>query len=115
MKISCNTCRDLIPLYVDGAVSDDSAELIREHLLCCEECRKLMLTVKNEKKKRDPAAVSVSRPDYAFVAKRLVNRRNKLISAAASLTLLVGISAGYGLHTFINGGKKSTEINSKEN
>ena len=39
-EISCNIIRDLLPLYVDGVVSDDTSELVESHLAECEECRK---------------------------------------------------------------------------
>lgn len=39
MKYNCNVIRDLIPLLVDGVLSDDSRQVIREHLKECPECR----------------------------------------------------------------------------
>lgn len=39
-KISCNIIGDLLPLYVDGAVSEDTKKLVEEHLAECEECKK---------------------------------------------------------------------------
>ena len=39
-EISCNIIRDLLPLYVDGVVSDDTSKLVESHLAECEECRK---------------------------------------------------------------------------
>ena len=32
MKISCNIIEDLLPLYVDDMVSEDSRQLVEEHL-----------------------------------------------------------------------------------
>ena len=40
IKIPCQVIRDLLPLYVDDAVSDESRKMIDEHLLSCEGCRK---------------------------------------------------------------------------
>ncbi len=39
-KINCNVIRDLLPLYVDGAVCDDTASIIQEHLQGCSACRR---------------------------------------------------------------------------
>lgn len=39
-KISCNIIGDLLPLYVDGAVSEDTKKLVEEHLAECEVCKK---------------------------------------------------------------------------
>lgn len=32
MKITCNIIEDLLPLYVDDMVSEDSRKLVEEHL-----------------------------------------------------------------------------------
>lgn len=39
-KISCNTIRDILPLYVDEVVSEDTRTMVVEHLGQCAECRK---------------------------------------------------------------------------
>ena len=38
-KISCNIIRDLLPLYVDEVVSQDTRAMMVEHLEQCAECR----------------------------------------------------------------------------
>lgn len=38
-EINCNIIRDLLPLYEDGAVSEDTTQLVREHLEGCPACR----------------------------------------------------------------------------
>lgn len=37
--IKCTVIQDLLPLYVDEVVSDDTKSLVNEHLLTCENCR----------------------------------------------------------------------------
>ena len=37
--MDCNVIRDLLPLYVDGCCSEESAKLVAEHLEVCESCR----------------------------------------------------------------------------
>jgi len=39
--IRCTIIRDLLPLYIDGACSGDSAELVEAHLQGCADCKKL--------------------------------------------------------------------------
>ncbi len=39
MKITCDLIRDLLPLYRDGVCSDESKELVNEHLKSCESCK----------------------------------------------------------------------------
>lgn len=38
----CEIVRDLLPLYVDGVASEESAGLIREHVAGCDQCRCLL-------------------------------------------------------------------------
>lgn len=39
-KNECNVVRDLMPLVIDRAASDESRELVEEHIGSCTECRK---------------------------------------------------------------------------
>ncbi len=40
MKTDCCIVRDILPLYAENMVSEETAELIKEHLSQCDECRK---------------------------------------------------------------------------
>ena len=39
MNKQCEIVQDLLPLYVDGACSEASEEMIKEHLETCADCR----------------------------------------------------------------------------
>ena len=39
MSKQCEIVQDLLPLYVDGACSKASAEMIKEHLETCTDCK----------------------------------------------------------------------------
>lgn len=40
--MDCNVVRDLIPLYIDGCCSEESAILVKEHIEGCDACKKLL-------------------------------------------------------------------------
>ena len=40
MKLDCYVVRDLLPLYVENMVSDQTAKYIRQHLVGCPECQR---------------------------------------------------------------------------
>ncbi|MFI3116187.1 MAG: zf-HC2 domain-containing protein [Clostridia bacterium] len=40
-KISCDVCMDLMPLVLDDIASEDSENLVHEHIKTCENCKKL--------------------------------------------------------------------------
>lgn len=46
--MDCKIILDLLPLYVDGCCSDESARLIEEHLKDCESCRAALEAMKND-------------------------------------------------------------------
>ena len=39
-ELSCEICRDLMPLVIDGVVSPESAAAVEAHLTRCEACKK---------------------------------------------------------------------------
>lgn len=39
-KVTCNVIKDVLPLYVDGILSDDTSRIVAEHLEQCSECKK---------------------------------------------------------------------------
>ena len=38
-KITCNVIKDILPLYIDGVVSEDTQKIVEEHLEECSLCR----------------------------------------------------------------------------
>ena len=42
MKISCDIIKDLLPLYAEDLASEDTKELVEEHLQGCENCQKTL-------------------------------------------------------------------------
>ena len=38
-ETNCDVIRDLLPLYEDNVVSEETAQMVREHLKDCPECR----------------------------------------------------------------------------
>lgn len=47
-NLPCAVVRDLLPLYHDGVVSNDTGELIEEHLENCESCRNELNSIRAE-------------------------------------------------------------------
>lgn len=37
--LNCNVIKDLLPVYCDGMASDDSIEVVEQHLKQCEDCK----------------------------------------------------------------------------
>ncbi|PQD93637.1 hypothetical protein CYL18_18875 [Pradoshia eiseniae] len=47
-KIKCTIIQDVLPLYIDEVVSQDTKEMVDQHLQHCEKCQKEYETVKRE-------------------------------------------------------------------
>ena len=46
MRNECNIIRDILPLYVEHMVSDDTTSFVEEHLKSCAECREELTKLK---------------------------------------------------------------------
>lgn len=41
-EITCNTILDILPLYADGVISEDTAEMVQDHLDGCKSCQRAL-------------------------------------------------------------------------
>lgn len=39
MKVTCNVIKDVLPLYLENMLSDDSCTMVEEHIEQCQECK----------------------------------------------------------------------------
>ena len=100
MSDRCHIIRDMLPLYLDGMLSEDSVGFVEEHLQGCGACREELEKLKapddfpRETPERDAAALKAM--------KRKWNRRVVLLGillacallAAVVGALFVGVGAG---------------------
>ena len=89
-KISCKVMDDLLPLYADEAVSEDTRALVEEHLSGCSRCREEL------KKLREPLVLPDPRPareqdadNLKKLRGALSRKRRRAALLAVCLTLLV--------------------------
>ena len=47
-EIKCTIIQDVLPLYIDEVVSQDTKEMVDQHLQHCEKCQKEYETMKRE-------------------------------------------------------------------
>lgn len=90
MEISCNIIRDLLPLYAEDMVSDDSKKMVDDHLCGCDACTKDLAAI--QKAPKVPLEVDINS------LKRVgdsIRRRRVLAALAAVLTLLTFAVTAY--------------------
>lgn len=91
MKIKCNVVRDLLPLYVDDVVSEESRELVDEHMKACGECRDYCRALRESEK-------PIPREEFSGELEPLkkIKRRN-ILNKIALVVVAVAFVAGAGL------------------
>ena len=92
-EINCNIIRDILPLYVDDVVSDDTKKMVEEHLKNCEECSKEVELMKNE--------VYIPAEKEASIIKNFKKKwRNKKLIISGLSILLTGLIL-FGAFSFV--------------
>ena len=46
MKMNCNIIRDLLPLYVDNVCSNETKDMVENHLQTCKNCQQELALLK---------------------------------------------------------------------
>lgn len=91
--INCNIIKDILPLYVDDVVSDDTKKMIEEHLEHCEECKKEVELMKQE--------ICIPAEKEASLMKNFKKKwRNKKLVISGLSVLLTGLIL-FGAFSFI--------------
>ena len=85
MNITCNIIKDLLPLYAEDMVSEDSKALVDDHLCSCDSCTKELA----ELKKAPKVPVEVETSSLKRVEDTI--RKRKLLTAATAMMTLVAV------------------------
>ena len=86
MKYPCCVIQDLLPLFHDGVCSEGSADIVREHLGECEDCRVQYEKICDaEAQLPVPADAAVEMKKAALLSrlKKKMTRKNRVITAVA--------------------------------
>lgn len=90
-KITCNTIRDLLPLYMEDLASDDSRDLVETHLSTCPGCQRIADQMKESTPKSSTSDycqqnMSEIQPLKAF-RRRMKRHSAGLVAAGVFLTV----------------------------
>lgn len=92
MRTECSIIRDLLPLYVEDMVSEDTAAYIGEHLDTCDECKAELERLKGSAE----IAVVEEKPDSAKPFKKIMKKMNRQFYSVAYAALIFLIFLGFG-------------------
>ena len=89
---NCNIVRDLLPLYADGETSEETSEMIKEHLSGCEDCRRAWHHYAKIPHSLDGASSEgkYGKYHYSEVARRIRRRNTVQLSVVCSAFLILG-------------------------
>ncbi len=105
MKQACEVIRDLLPLYVDGACSSASREMIEKHLAECGACSALLEAMKSNTCDK---ALQLEKEEVIARHARSQNRRTLALGAGIAgmlcipilVCLIVNLAVGHALDWF---------------
>lgn len=89
MKVSCNIIRDILPLYAEDMVCEETRELVEEHLCGCDECTKEL----GRLKKKEAIPVSADTAPMEHIRKS-IRKRQILTTVCVVLTIASLIWSG---------------------
>lgn len=100
MKITCNIIEDLLPLYVDDMVSEDSRKLVEEHLKECPACGKMQEEMMRENclsaGRKDGNSAQINKTEAEPLKKIRRRIRKKRIFSVILAVALVAAAGGVG-------------------
>ena len=86
MKISCDVIRDLLPLYVEDMLSNDSKNIVDEHIEQCESCRDELKKLSGD----EVHSCAVNQIENKSIYDTL-NKIRKRISFKIQITVLISV------------------------
>ena len=78
MKHDCDVVRDLMPMCIDNTASENSRQMVGEHVLECKKCREMYQEMRTEVPK-DPPVSKEAQPFTTTVRKLRKKRRTRKI------------------------------------
>ncbi len=97
MKMKCSVIQDLLPSYADNICSEDTKELVQEHMAECEQCKEKLERMRNT----EIVARKASKKQVDYLKKIHSTITHKEGLGKVMLVILIGITYG-GL--FVGGG-----------
>lgn len=103
MKYDCELIKDIMPIYIDDALSDKSREIVEQHLDECTECSHFYKSIRNEPDMKSTDLI-IQDKTLAY-AKRIKKIRKTIISFIA--IMFIGMT---WMAVSILGGKYDTFV-----
>lgn len=94
-KISCSIAKDLMPLYMDGVLSEETTEVMKAHLEGCENCRKEYEIMEQEWKVPSTVKLQEENKKMLKELKSQIKRKRILTGVVAVFLAAMVFAGGY--------------------
>ncbi len=94
MKNECNIVQDLMPLVIDGVASEESTQMVAEHVKDCEPCAKVYEELKSD---LPQSARPMNYEEAAKALRKWRRMRTVLLSVLVAVLTLGGAVVGRGV------------------
>ena len=96
MDISCDIIRDLLPLYAEDLVSEETAEYVKEHLQTCQTCQKELENMTPKTELAVPASKPAEDMATAKPFKKIMKKMNRQFYSLTYALIIFFIFLGFG-------------------
>jgi len=90
MNKECNVVRDLIPLYVENMISEDTKEFVDKHVAGCESCAQFL-----EELKAPDTMYSQNYEEQAVPIKKVKKKLRNIILAIVAVAVIIAVGIGF--------------------
>lgn len=97
MSNECNIVKDLLPLYVENMVSEETERYINEHLEGCPECKEELRALKEGGKLPEPEKKPEPVTDKAKSFKKIMKQMNRQFYMLSYSLIIFFIFLGFSL------------------
>lgn len=106
-ELKCNLVEDLMPLYIDDLVSDDTKKDIEEHLSKCEACRSMCEELKRDINSDIRENINLNEEESEKLKTDTLNSISKYLNKIKYIFIIFSISVAVGI-SVLGGGFLST-------
>ena len=96
MKNECSVVRDLLPLYIEDMVSDETAQYINEHISNCAECKAELASLKEGADIQDQKKKPETPPDTSKPFKKIMKKMNRQFYTLGYALIVFFVFLGFG-------------------
>ena len=96
MKTECSVVRDLLPLYIENMVSEETTQYINEHLKNCDDCKAELTNLKEGVELSTIETRVAPTSDDVKPFKKMMKRMNRQFYSIAYAAIIFFIFLGFG-------------------